>query len=279
MRLKDICFDGIYRYFSISYYNQTGKQFLFHKKYRNIYLIYTYVFLSNRSQNYIIMNQIISKGANLVGKSMPVLIVVILFSFALIAGCTTSKYVSNLEPPLDVIDSNFGLKPFSYPDDWQVVGIEEVYRQTQPVNIHNPTYEEKPHIINIYFGLPAEENTFDINSFNEGRKDRRLKLAYSVVERFGTLSIKKFDEAVQDLADGLNGLPTTEEFLIETKINDHQVFYHLEAQDESPWFYIWFSEDKRYRYQFIFDSEHHSHLRRRPLEEGIAILEIFLKSD
>jgi hypothetical protein len=76
---------------------------------------------------------------------------------------------TTLEEPFNFISEDFGFIPFEIPVGWQVVILVENYAMKQPFDLLDPEYEDVPEHIRIFFGIPAEENVYDLEEYNQNR--------------------------------------------------------------------------------------------------------------
>jgi hypothetical protein len=175
---------------------------------------------------------------------------------------------ASLEEPFNLISEEFGFKPFEIPEGWTVVLIVENYAIKQPFDLLDPEYENVSEHIRIFFGIPAEENVYDLEEYNLNRKDKQVKYAVSAGEYIGSISITKLGSP----KDGLKYLPVPvlEEYA-RTTVQGKEVLYFTHPNDENPSAYIWLSEDEQYRYAFAHDRS-----RDKTLEETIPLLETLM---
>jgi hypothetical protein len=189
-------------------------------------------------------------------KLIGIFILLIIF----VAGCQSNE--DHLAHPYNLITDEFGFIPFESPDEWEVYAIDEIRPMKVPTNIANPEYEELPNQVDIYFGKRSKENTRDLEGFNNNQKTKntglRAKFMVSQDESFGRLTIKKYNHVIknwEEAISGVNGLavPFPEEYERVT-IRDKEILYYVPPEHDEPWYYVWLSSDKKYRYVFAYDS-------------------------
>lgn len=181
--------------------------------------------------------------------------VVLLLFVILLLGCQSDKSSSVALPaPFDTIPIDFEFRVFEIPSEWEVVILSEHF-PVKTINTGKVKLEEQPNEIRLVFGEKSKTNDYNLAEINKEEQERnadyKTLYIHSEENRIAEMSIMKIQDPVHDEKNALED--TIFQSFAEMpyfQVGDREVYYYIIDGKENPMFYLWFSEDKKYRYSF-----------------------------
>ena len=156
------------------------------------------------------------------------------------------------------------------PNDWDIVLAAE-YFPVQALSIGTIELAEQPNELRLIFGKKSETNELTLSLINKEEQERQAKFrtiyAHSYEETYAEMSIWEVQEPVDDEENALE--KTIFQSLKDRpyiEVGEKNIYYYQPEGKENPMFYLWFSEDRKYRYSF-------AHLETLPIKEMVPFLE------
>ncbi|WP_216831489.1 hypothetical protein [Alkalihalobacterium elongatum] len=179
----------------------------------------------------------------------------LLLSVLLLFGCQSDNSGSDaLQPPFDAVPNDFEFRVFELPDGWDVV-ILSMHFPTESIASGMVELAEQPNEIRMVFGEKSSKNEYNVTEINKNEQERnanfRTLYAHSEDIRYGEMSIMKIQEPVEDEKNALeNTVFHSFDEMPHIDVDGKKVYYYIWDGRETPMFYLWFSDDKKYRYSF-----------------------------
>jgi hypothetical protein len=191
------------------------------------------------------------------------ILTVMILALVLLTGCQSS---SVSEFSFDLINPDFGLKPFGIPDGWDVVKVQHSLEMVdkQDVTSKQLKYKEVPKRVMITFGKKADKNEVDLKQImdHEAQKNSSIRTLYEITETkgFGYLQIYKAPDSPNvDIKTIINN------DLKEIVINGHQIYRVVNEKQIIN--YVWLSKDKALVFDLTLSEEFSK-------DEQIEVLEV-----
>lgn len=152
------------------------------------------------------------------------------------------------DPVFDSIDPDFGLKPFTIPEEWDVVFIGYQFKK----------FTEEPSEVHFRFGQKSADNTINVEEINKFEKKRSLgtKTVYHISHdlHYAELWISRADPeyiefTMEQNHKRTNGYIGEYSQIIEV---DGRKIYAAGKEGSPPEKYVWTSSDKQYMFFLWF---------------------------
>lgn len=188
-------------------------------------------------------------------------------------GCQSESIKSGaVQPPFDAVSTEFEFREFQLPQDWEVVILAEQF-PVESISSGTIKLADQPNEIRVVFGEKSKTNEYNLTEINKEEEEReanfRTLYRYSEDLRYGVMSIMKIQEPVEDEENAL--AQTVFQSFAEMphiEVNGKKVYYYIWDERDNPMFYVWFSDDKKYRYSFG-----HIENERLTIEDTMPFLE------
>ncbi|MFV8830355.1 hypothetical protein ACNSTQ_21760 [Alkalihalobacterium sp. APHAB7] len=170
-------------------------------------------------------------------------------------GCQSDAVQSGtVQPPFDAVPAEFEFRQFQLPQDWDVVILSEHF----PVESIAPggvKYTENANEIRMLFGEKSKTNEVNLTEINEAEEERnagfRTLYHHSYEKKYGEMAIWKVQDPVEDEKNALESTVfQTFDEMPYVEVDGKKVYYYIWDGRDNPMFYVWFSDDKKYRYSF-----------------------------
>ncbi|MDE5416068.1 hypothetical protein [Alkalihalobacterium chitinilyticum] len=188
-------------------------------------------------------------------------------------GCQSDAVESGaVQPPFDAVPAEFEFREFQLPQDWEIVILSEHF----PVESIAPggvKYTENANEIRMLFGEKSKTNKVNLTEINEAEEERnagfRTLYHHSHEKKYGEMAIWKVQEPVEDEKNALESTVfQTFDEMPYVEVDGKKVYYYIWDGRDNPMFYLWFSDDKKYRYSFG-----HYENERLTIEDAMPFLE------
>ncbi|OLO26758.1 hypothetical protein BTR23_21980 [Alkalihalophilus pseudofirmus] len=179
----------------------------------------------------------------------------LLIAVLLLFGCQSDASSSNaLQPPFDAVPKDFEFREFEIPEGWDVVILSKHF-PTASITSGAVELSEQPNEIRMVFGEKSSKNEYNVTELNKNEQERqanfRTLYAHSESIRYGEISIMKIQEPIEDEKNALeNTVFQSFDEMPFIDVDGKKVYYYIWDERENPMFYLWFSDDKKYRYSF-----------------------------
>jgi hypothetical protein len=185
-------------------------------------------------------------------------IVIIILSFILLISLNGCQSADN-GFPFDLIDSNFGLKPFEIPEDWDVIfiGYQLKAENEHEQDVSKKKFTDEPTMVQFRFGKKSVENKINVEIQEHAEKiNWGAKTIYHVTndKHYAEFWIDKMDPKYSEFTLEQIHRRTNKvynEFSTMIEVND-KVIYASGKEGSPPDTYQWLSEDKGLRYFLWF---------------------------